>query len=76
MVDIRTIERRFRYRLGLRGWKLHKQRGGNGEPVYYITDGMHSAHDEQPNDDAWMTFVEVGALCEELALEDAQKRSE
>lgn len=72
MVCNETLERRYRYRLGLRGWKLHKEQGSNG-PVYFITDGVEIEHNERPDDmdtRRWFTLGELGSFCDELAEKD------
>lgn len=72
MISDETLERRCRYRLGLRGWKLHKEQRNNGS-VYYITDGVEFGHDERPDDNEphrWFTLDELVAYCEELAEKD------
>ena len=72
MVSDETLERRYRYRLGLRGWKLHKEQRDDG-PVYYITDGVEVSHDERPDEmeaNRWFTLYKLGAFCEDLAEKD------
>ena len=72
MIDIRTIERRFRYRLGKRGWTLHKETNDYGDPVYYITDDVDAERPDDNDNNRWFTFNELERYCAELAEEDEQ----
>jgi hypothetical protein len=72
MIDIATVERRYRYRLKLHGLSLHKVKNDYGDPVYYLTD---EGDDTRPDDDdpnRWFSFDQLSEYCAKLAEKDAE----
>ena len=69
------IERRCRYRLGLHGLRLHKERDDYGRYWYYISK---SRDDERPEDNSmrWMKLDGLLNYCERLEEKDREYAAE